>query len=106
MGDTTFSWLTNGSRSNESGESGGEQKVHFNPFQVGLKKNKDAVAQSKRRSLMNKRSRMKQRARGSSIEAETERQKSGTAMSETRKAKRQIGRMKRAQQKKKKLRGR
>ena len=36
--DTTFSWLTNGGRSKESGESGGEQKVHFNPLQVGLKK--------------------------------------------------------------------
>merc|ERR1711865_1118473 len=110
--DTSFSWLTNGSRSNESGESGGEQKVHYNPLQVGLKKNKDALAESKRRSLMNKSSRTKQRARGSSLEADAERRKTGTAMSQTTKAKTQIGRMKRAaaqqkkKKKKKKLRGR
>jgi hypothetical protein len=93
-----------------SNESGGEQKVHYNPLLIGLKKNKDAVAQSKKRSLMNKSSRTKQRARGSSVEADAERRKSGTAMSQTTKAKTQIGRMKRAaaQQKKKKkrLRGR
>merc|ERR1712166_1610037 len=103
-----ISWLTDGSRSNESG---GEQKVHYNPLQVGLKKNKDALAQSKKRSLMNKSSRTKQHARGSSVEADAERCKSGTAMSQTSKAKTQIGRMKRAaaqqkkKKKKKKLRG-
>jgi len=98
-----ISWLTNGSRSNESG---GEQKVHYNPLLVGLKKNKDALAQSKKRSLMNKSSRTKHRARGSSVEADAERRKSGTAMSQTTKAKIQIERMKRAaaQQKKKKKR--